>query len=75
MLVMKDLKTIVKIRHLHHLIRWTEKAGSKKNNKIPPSYVESIADELPKEAMTILRNPEQEALFEENFRLGYVQNE
>jgi hypothetical protein len=75
MLVMKDLKTIVKIRHLHHLIRWTEKAGAKKINKNPPSYVKSIADELPKEAMTILRNPEHEALFEENFRLGYGQNE
>ena len=75
MLVMKDLKTIVKIRHLHHLIRWAEKAEAKKIEENIPSYVESIADELPNEAATILRNPEQEALFEENFRLGYVQNE
>ncbi len=75
MLVMKDLKIIVKIRHLHHLTRWLMKAGAKKINKSLPSYVKSIADELPKEAKTILRNPEQEALFEENFRLGYIQNE
>jgi pimeloyl-ACP methyl ester carboxylesterase len=75
MLVLKDLKAIVKIRHLHHLIRWLMKFDAKKINKNIPSYVESIVDELPNEAKTILRNPEQEALFEENFRLGYVQNE
>lgn len=30
---------------------------------------------MPNEAKTILRNPEQQALFEENFRLGYLQHE
>ena len=37
--------------------------------------MKSIADELPNGAKTILRNPEQRSLFEENFRLGYAQNE
>lgn len=40
-----------------------------------PSYVASIANELPREAATILRTPAQQALFEENFRLGFAQNE
>jgi len=75
MLVLKDLKTVVKIRHLHHLIRWGMKAEARKIHRNLPSYVESIVDELPNEAETILRNPEQRALFEENFRLGYVQDE
>ena len=75
MLVMKDLKTIAKIRHLHHLIRWVMHFDAKRLEKDIPSYVESIADELPNEAKTMLRNPEQKSLFEENFRLGYMQDE
>lgn len=75
MLVMKDLKTLVKIRRFRRLLRWAERAQARKINKDISSYVNSIADELPKEARTILRSPEQKALFEENFRLGFLQNE
>lgn len=75
MLVMKDLKTIAKLRYLHHLIRWVMRFGAKHIEKDIPSYVESVADELPNEAKTMLRNAEQKALFEENFRLGYMQDE
>lgn len=75
MLVMKDLKTIAKLRHLHHLVRWAMRMGAKKILKDVPSYVESVVDELPSEAKTMLRNPEQKAMFEDNFRLGYMQDE
>ncbi|GKS60294.1 alpha/beta hydrolase [Nitrospira sp.] len=75
MLVIKDLKAIAKLRHLHFLVRWVMKAVAKKINKNIVSYVESIVDELPNEAQTILRNPAQQALFEDNFRQGYAQNE
>jgi len=51
------------------------RADAKKILKDIPSYVEAMADELPGEAKTMLRNPKQQALFEENFRLGYVQEE
>ncbi len=75
MLVMKDLKTIARLRHLHRLIRWAERSEAKKVTKDIPSYVESMVDELPNEAKTMMRNPEQQALFEENFRLGFIQEE
>lgn len=75
MLVMKDLKTIAKLRFLHHLIRWAMRTEAKKISSDIPSYVESVVDELPSEAATFRRSPEQEALFEENFRLGYIQEE
>lgn len=75
MLVMKDLKTVAEMRHLHYLIRWGMHASAKKIVKDIPSYVESVADNLPNEAKTMLRNPEQQAIFEENFRLGYFQDE
>ncbi len=75
MLVMKDLRTIARLRHLHHLLRWAMRFDAKKIMKDIPSYVEAMVDELPGEAATMLRNPEQQALFEENFRLGYIQEE
>jgi pimeloyl-ACP methyl ester carboxylesterase len=75
MLVMKDLKTIAKLRHLHHLLRWLMRMDAKKVLNDIPSFVEAMAHELPGEAKTLLGNPEQEALFEENFRLGYIQDE
>ncbi|WP_367646723.1 alpha/beta fold hydrolase [Ruegeria arenilitoris] len=75
MLVLKDLKTIAKLRHLTFLIRWLERTGAKKALKDIPSYVESLVDQMPNEAKTMLRNPEQQAVFEENFRLGYLQHE
>ncbi len=75
MLVMKDPKTIARLRHLHHLLRWAERYDAKKVLKDILSYVESMVDELPDEAKTMMRNPEQQALFEENFRLGFIQEE
>jgi pimeloyl-ACP methyl ester carboxylesterase len=75
MLVMKDLKMIAMLRHLHHLLKWLMHEDAKKIVKDIPSYVEAMAHELPGEAKTMLRNPEKEALFDENFRLGYMQDE
>jgi len=49
------------------------RSEAKKVAKNVPSYVKSVVDELPDEAKTMMRNPEQQALFEENFRLGYIQ--
>jgi len=75
MLVMKDLKLLVKIRHLHRLLRWAMRSDAKKIEKDLPGYVDSVVDELPDEARTMLRTPEQKAMFEENFRQGYIQEE
>jgi pimeloyl-ACP methyl ester carboxylesterase len=75
MLVMKDLKLLVKIRHLHRLLRWAMRSDAKKIEKDLPGYVDSVVDELPDEAKTMLRTPEQKAMFEENFRQGYIQEE
>jgi len=75
MLVLKELKILVKIRRLHRLMRWAMRATARKIKKDIPSYVGSIGNELPNEARTILRNSKQRALFEENFRLGIAQNE
>jgi len=75
MLVMKDLKMIVLIRHFHRLLRWLMHFDAEKIEKDPHAYVEAAAEALPNDAQTFLRNPEQKAMFEENFRLGYLQDE
>jgi len=75
MLVMKDLKLIVRIRQHHRLLRWAMRLDAKKIEKDIPSYVAMAGDELPHDAPTFHRNPGQQAMFEDNFRLGYIQDE
>jgi pimeloyl-ACP methyl ester carboxylesterase len=75
MLVMQDLKLLAKMRHVTLLLRWAMRADAKKVAKDIPSYVESVTDDLPHEAETMLRTPEQQAMFEESFRTGYAQVE
>ncbi len=75
MLVMKNLKMIVRIRNHHRWLRWGMRMEAKRIEKDLPSYVASAGDDLPHDAATFTRTPEQEAMFEENFRLGYIQEE
>lgn len=75
MLVTRDLKQIVKIRHHHRLMRWAMRMDARKIEKDIPSYLASAADAVPHDAPTFHRSPEQEAMFEESFRLGYIQDE
>ncbi|SHE75751.1 Pimeloyl-ACP methyl ester carboxylesterase [Microbulbifer donghaiensis] len=75
MLVLNELKAIVKMRHLHHVLRWLLKAEARRINKNIPAYVAATAKMLPRESRTILRNPAQQALFEDNFRAAFAQKE
>ena len=49
------------------------KTNAQRINWNIPSYVESVAGEIPNEVKTILQNPEQKELLEENVRLAYAQ--
>jgi pimeloyl-ACP methyl ester carboxylesterase len=75
MLVMRDLKLIVKLRHFHHIIRWAYKSDIKKARKDIGTYVEAMAEEDHSDADTFLSDPEQRAMFEANFEAGMVQDE
>ncbi len=68
-------KLLAKLRHVTLLLRWAMRADAKKVAKDIPSYVESASEDLPHEAETMNRTPEQRAMFEENFRVGYAQVE
>jgi pimeloyl-ACP methyl ester carboxylesterase len=72
-LVMKDLKQIAKIHRLHHLLRWANKSGSKKVLKDLPSYVESVTEDDPSDASTMLDDPAQREMFEASFAQGMAQ--
>jgi pimeloyl-ACP methyl ester carboxylesterase len=75
MLVMKDLKLIVKLRHFHHIIKWAYKADVKKAKKDIGSFVEATAESDPSDADTFLADPAQREMFEANFTAGLLQDE
>lgn len=75
MLVMRDLKLVVKLRHFHHIIRWAYKADVKKAHKDIGSFVEAMAEEDPSDADTFLSDPRRREMFEASFTAGIVQNE
>ena len=72
-LVMKDLKLIAKIHRLHHLLRWASKSEARKVLKDVPSYVETVVEDDPSDASTMLDDPAQRAMFEASFALGVAQ--
>lgn len=75
MLVMKDLKLVVRLRHFHNIIRWAYKSDVKKARKDIGSYVELMAEGDPSDADTFLSDPAQREMFEANFTAGIVQGE
>jgi pimeloyl-ACP methyl ester carboxylesterase len=75
MLVMKDLKLIVKLRHFHHIIKWAYKADVKKAKKDIGTFVEATAEDDPSDADTFLADPAQREMFEASFTAGLMQDE
>lgn len=75
MLVMRDLKLVVKLRHLHHVIRWAYKSDVHKAQKDIGTFVEAMAEEDGSDADTFLSDPAQREMFEANFVEGMVQDE
>jgi pimeloyl-ACP methyl ester carboxylesterase len=75
MLISKDLKLLVKLRHLHRLIDWAYKAEIKYAKGHVPSLAEAAAKEDHSDADTILGDPAQRAMFEANFDVGLAQDE
>lgn len=75
MLVMRDLKLIVKLRHLHHVIRWAYRSDVRKAKRDIGTFVESMAENDPSDAQTFLSDPAQREMFEANFTAGMVQDE
>lgn len=75
MMVMKDLKLIVKLRHFHNIIKWAYKSDVKKAKKDIGSFVEATAEDDPSDADTFLSDPAQREMFEESFTVGLMQDE
>jgi pimeloyl-ACP methyl ester carboxylesterase len=75
MLVMRDLKLIVKLRHFHRVIQWAYKADIKKAKQDIGSFVEAMAEDDPSDSPTFLDDPAQREMFEANFTLGMMQDE
>lgn len=75
MLVMKDLKLIVKLRHFHRVIKWAYRSDVKKAKKDIGTFVETLAEDDASDADTFLADPAQRDMFEANFTAGLMQDE
>ncbi|MEZ5143401.1 MAG: alpha/beta hydrolase [Acidimicrobiales bacterium] len=75
MLVMKDLKLVVKLHHLHRIIRLAYAADVKKAKKDLGDFVDATAADDPSDAATFDRSPEQRQMFEDSFTAGMLQDE
>jgi pimeloyl-ACP methyl ester carboxylesterase len=75
MLVMKDLKLVVKLHHLHRIIRLAYASDVKKAKKDLGDFVDATAHDDPSDADTFNRSPEQRQMFEDSFTAGMVQDE
>jgi len=75
MLVMSDLKLVVKLRHFHHIIRWAYRGEAKKAEKDIGTFVDAMAEGDASDADTFFRDPAQRAMFEANFTAGFLQDE
>lgn len=75
MLVMRDLKLVVKLHHLHRIIRWAYRADVHKAKKDLGDFVDAMVLDDPSDAPTFNRSPEQRRMFEDNFTAGMAQDE
>jgi len=73
MLVMKDLKFVVRLRHVHRVIKRAYVSNVKKAQKGIGTYVENMAEEDPSDADTFLTDPAQREMFEASFATGMQQ--
>lgn len=75
MFVYKEFQLLVRLRHLHHVIRWAAKYDAHLAHKDIGSFVEALAEHDRSDGPTFFATPEQTKMFEENFQAGYVQDE
>jgi len=75
LVVMKHLKLVVRLRHLHPVIRWAYKADVRKARKDMAAYVSDFAQEDRSDSATLLSDPAQREMFEANFAAGVAQGE
>ena len=75
MLLWKDMRLLVKLRHFPRVTRWALKSEVTKMKKDIGRALEEIAEALPSDADTYLSDPAQRAMFEENLAAGVAQDE
>ncbi len=75
MMAMKDLKLIVRLHRLHHLVRWAYRADIHKAEKDIDAFISGMAKEDPSDAETFTASTEQRQMFAANFAAGMAQDE
>ena len=75
LVVLKDLRMVLRLRRLPRVVRWAYKAEVRKAGKDMAAYVEASAEDDPSDADTLLSDPAQREMFEANFTAGVAQGE
>jgi len=73
LMINKDMKLIVKLHHLHRVIKWASNSAAKKAEKDIPTFVETTAKDDESDAPTSLRDDAQREMFEASFTAGMIQ--
>jgi pimeloyl-ACP methyl ester carboxylesterase len=75
LLVMRDLKLIVKLHRLPRVVRWAYRSDVRKANKDIPAFVVRTAKGDASDADTFLADAAQRSMFEASFTAGLAQGE
>jgi pimeloyl-ACP methyl ester carboxylesterase len=75
MMVMSDMKLVIRLHRFHHLIRWAYRMEVRKALKDVDGFIDEMAHEDVSDSPTFLASPEQKAMFAANFTAGMQQDE
>jgi pimeloyl-ACP methyl ester carboxylesterase len=73
LMINKDMKLVVKLHHLHRVIKWASRYSAKKAEHDIPNFVETTAKDDPSDADTFLSDPALREMFEASFTAGMSQ--
>jgi pimeloyl-ACP methyl ester carboxylesterase len=75
LILLKDFRLLIKLRHVPLVTRWALSSEVKKVKKDISRALESMAESLPSDAETYLSDPAQRTMFEKNLVAGVAQDE
>jgi pimeloyl-ACP methyl ester carboxylesterase len=75
LMINREMKLVVKLHHLHHVIKWAPKHSATKSEHDIPHFVETTANDDPSDADTFLTDPALREMFVASFAAGMSQGD
>lgn len=67
LIINRDMKLVVKLHHLHRVVKWVSTYSANKAEHDIPNFVETTANDDPSDVKTFLSDPAQREMFEASF--------